>query len=170
MATIQDKSPNGQKQEKKSNAIFAVFYFGKVNQKRKEIKDTSVLLNAMDYSEKKNCRKKNTTTGKEVSLHIKHTDGGSKNIPNEWHILKQDDMLGKEMQRGRILLKNGKNFAKNIIGDVLNVIRKRSSPKTTLNHFQKKAQIIFQIFSHFVGRVIVGNGNSTRTQNYSLNE
>lgn len=87
-------------------------------------------------------------------------------IPKELLILKQDDMQDKEMQKVITLLRNGKNFAERIIGDVRNVKNVRNLQKTILNLFLRTEQIILQISSHFVGRAIVGNGSFTKTPNF----
>lgn len=88
----------------------------------------------------------------------------------EYLILRLVDMLEKEMQKVHILLRSGKNYVKSLIKNVLNARKKLNLQKTILNHYQKVERIIYQIFNHYVGLVIVENGKLTftRTQNYSL--
>lgn len=79
---------------------------------------------------------------------------------NELLILRQGVMRENGMLKGNILLRSGKNFAESSNGDVLNVRSVRNSPKTTSNRFQRKAQIIFQIFNRFAALATVANGKN----------
>ena|SRR3990167_3976495 len=132
------------------------------------VKEYFVIRNAIQSFVKQNLPKKNTQTGKEELLLIKHIDAGLKNIPNIWHISKLGDTQDKEMQRVRTLLRNGKNFVENIIGDVLNARSVKNLLKITSNHFQQMEQIIFQTYSHFVGRAIVVSGSFNIYENPEL--
>ena len=86
---------------------------------------------------------------------------------NAFLISKQDDMRGKETPKVRIHLRNGKNFVKNITGDVLIARSERNLLKTTLNLFRQVERIISQTFNHYAVPVIVVSGSSiTKIPNY----
>ena len=133
--------------------------------KQEGITATSLVI---QWIEKKTGSQKNRLHGKGELLHMKHIDVGLKNILNIWHISRQDGTPDKEMPKVRTLLKNGKNFAENIIGDVLNVKKERSSRKTISNLFQQVVVIISQISNHFVGIAIVGSGSFNIYENPEL--
>lgn len=140
---------------------------------KKFIKDTidfSVIGPVMLNLEN-NCREKNKmpirACLKMANLNgftLRDTEG---HIPIESLTLKLVDMPANGMQKGNILLRNGKNCVGNSNGGVRSVESERNLLKITLNLFHSVEQIIFQTFSHFVVPVIVVNGKSfTRTPNY----
>lgn len=86
-------------------------------------------------------------------------------IQKKFHILKQEDMQGKEMPRVHILLKNGRDLKENSEINVLFAERKRSLQKIISNLFRLVEQIIFQISSHYVVLVIVENGKKLIYEN-----
>lgn len=81
-------------------------------------------------------------------------------IQKEYHILKQEDMHAKKMQRVVIHLKNGKSLKIDSVINVLSANVRKSLQKTILNHYLKVVQIIYQIFSHYAVVVIAINGRS----------
>ena len=91
-------------------------------------------------------------------------------IKNALHTLKQDGMLGKKTRKVLIVLKSGKHYVENLIGDVRDAKKRKNLPKIISDHFQKKAQTTYQIFSHFVEIAIVENGLSDIYENPDLLE
>ena len=120
----------------------------------------SVIKIAIRSFVKQNFQKKNTQIGKVVSLPMKLTDDGLRNILNIWHISKQGDMPVNETQRANTLSKNGGNFVETISGNVQSVIKEKSLPKTTSDLFHLAGQIISRISNHFAVLAIVVNGKS----------
>ena len=164
MQTTQVRNLNGQRQELNLTVSFVKGFLGtqKVNTIKR--KNTTVQPNATQAIESKTGKKKSNQHGKEVLAHMRHTEGGLRKIQNEWHILKQDDMLGSETQKAHTPLKIGKSFVKSLITNVLLVGKTKNLPKTILNHYQKVEAIIFQTYNLSVGIVIVGNGKLTSTR------
>ena len=83
-------------------------------------------------------------------------------IKKEYPILKPKGMLGKEMLKVVIPLRNGKNYRgdTNIVvlfaGSVKNLL------KTILSRYQKVVRITSRIFNHFVAIAIAENGNTVQ--------
>lgn len=57
---------------------------------------------------------------------------------------KQDDMQDKEMQKAHTLLRNGKNFVENIIGDARNVQKKETYQRPYSASFGKRDGLYFK--------------------------
>lgn len=168
METILIKNQNMQKPELSLTANSVKKYLGTLEQSMQKRKDTTVLQNAMQTTEKKIGNQKNRCLGEEGLVLMKHIDDGLRKILNVWHTSKPGDMLEKKMQKVRTHLKNGKSCAKSLITNVLNVGNLKSLQKTISNHYQKGEATIFQTYNLFVGIVTVESGKltSTKTQNY----
>jgi len=125
-----------------------------------KLKDIFVQLNVIQIIARKLCNQVNIIVGKAGLPIMKHIEGGLKDILNEWHISKPEDMQEKETQKVHTLLKSGKNLKGSLKINVLFAGLKDRLLKTISNLFRWEEQITSQISSHCVGIVIVGSGRS----------
>ena len=124
----------------------------------KRRRDITVQLSVTQKTGKKTGNQRNIVIGRVELLHTRLIEDGVRKIQKDWLTLRQEDMLGKKMQKALILLKNGMSLKINLIISVRFVEVIKNLLKTISFRYQKMEQTILITFNLFAETVTVENG------------
>jgi len=130
-------------------------------------KDIFAVKVAIRLTAERLCHPMSNHLGEVVLAIQKLINDGKQKIPNEWHFSRLGDMLGREVQRAAILLRNGLNSKRGMVTAALSVANAKNLPKTISFHYLKVAPTISQIFNLFVVTATAKNG-STRLGYFNI--